>query len=73
MNVCTMEDSPRRQLALTADERAALIWALEIGRALRLRDPELSVLAAEQAISVSLLDALADRLFLAGNSPAATR
>jgi hypothetical protein len=72
MNACSLEDSSRCQLALTADERSTLIWALEVGRALRLRDPDLSVLAAEEAISVSRLDALADRLFVAGSPPPAT-
>ena len=72
MHVCMLEDSSRCQVALTAEERSALIWALEVGRALRLRDPDLSVLAAEEAMSVSRLDALADRLFVAGSAPAAT-
>ena len=71
MNVCTLEDSSRCPLALTTDERSALIWALEVGRALRLREPELSVLAAEKAISVARLDALADRLWMAGSPPVA--
>ena len=73
MNVCALEDSPRCQLALTPEERSTLIWALEVGRALLLRDPNLSVLAAEEAIGISLLDQLADRLFVAGSPPAATR
>jgi hypothetical protein len=72
MNVCMLEDPSLCQVALTADERSALIWALEVGRALRLRDPALSVLAAEEAMSVGLLDELADRLFVAGSPTAVT-
>ena len=67
MNVCTLEDPSRCQVALTTDERSALVWALEVGRALLLRDPDLSVLAADEAMSVSLLDELADRLFVAAS------
>ena len=67
MNVCTLEDASLCQVALTVDERSALVWALEVGRALLLRDPNLSVLAAEEALSISLLDELADRLFAAGS------
>lgn len=56
-------------VAMTNEERAALVWALETGRALLLGDPNLSVLAAEDEISPDLLDVLADRLFLAGCAP----
>lgn len=53
-------------VAMTNDERSALVWALEVGRALLLGDPNLSILTAEQEISPDFLDTLADRLFLAG-------
>jgi hypothetical protein len=53
-------------MALTEDERCALVWALEAGRALLLRDPYLPVLAAEREVSPEQLDALADMLFMAG-------
>jgi hypothetical protein len=72
MNVRVLEDASLCPVALTVDERSALIWALEVGRALRLRDPALSVLAAEQTMNVSLLDELADRLFVAGSPTPAT-
>jgi hypothetical protein len=67
VNVCTLEGASLCQVAVTAEERSALVWALEVGRALLLRDPNLSVLAAEEALSISLLDELADRLFAAGS------
>jgi hypothetical protein len=51
---------------LTNTERSALVWALEAGRALLLGDPNLAVLAAEDAVRPDLLDDLTDRLFLAG-------
>ncbi len=51
---------------LTSDERSALVWALEAGRALLLGDPNLAILAAEDAVRPDLLDDLTDRVFLAG-------
>ena len=51
---------------LTDDERVALVWALEAGRAVLLGDPDLQLLARETAVRPDLLDQLADRLFLAG-------
>lgn len=51
-------------IGMTNEERSALVWALEAGRALLLGDPNLSVLAAEDEVSPDLLDQLADRLFL---------
>lgn len=51
---------------LTDDERMALAWAAEAGRALLLDDPDLWVLTREAAISADLLDRLADALVLAG-------
>ena len=51
---------------LTDDERVALVWALEAGRAVLLGDPDLKLLARETAVRPDLLDHLADRLFLAG-------
>lgn len=56
------------RLELSGDERAALIWALEVGRALLLHDPDLGLLAHETAVRPALLDALADRLVVAGCS-----
>lgn len=51
---------------LTDEERVAFLWALEVGRALLLGDPNLGVLARETAVGPDLLDELADQLFLAG-------
>ncbi len=51
---------------LTDDERMALAWATEAGRALLLGDPDVSILTREAAISADLLDRLADALVLAG-------
>lgn len=67
MNVSSSEAGYR--VELTNDERSALVWALEVGRALLLDDPDLAVLAAEKALSAALLDDLADRLFLMGATP----
>jgi hypothetical protein len=72
MNVSMLADPSACQVALTTGERSTFVWALEVGRALLLRDPDLSVLAAEEAISISQLDEMADRLFVAG-SPTAAR
>jgi hypothetical protein len=47
---------------LTTVERAALIWATEVGRAVLLRDPDLDLLARERAVRAELLDELADAL-----------
>lgn len=57
---------------LTADERTALLWAVEVGRAVLLRDPDLHILARERAISPELLDELADSLALAGRRASAS-
>lgn len=51
---------------LTDEDRATLVWVLEVGRALLLRDPSLSVLATERTVNPTLLDDLADALFLVG-------
>ena len=51
---------------LSDDERMALAWAAEAGRALLLDDPDVSILTREAAISADLLDRLADALVLAG-------
>jgi len=61
------------RVELTDDERSALAWAVETGRALLLADPELDLLAREAAISAELLDRLADALVLAGIRPSAPR
>jgi hypothetical protein len=57
-NGCTVE--------LTADERSALIWALEVARALILFDDGIYTLLAEDTVTPEALDHLADRLFVAG-------
>ena len=69
-----MHISPRTRgylVELSDDERSALVWALELGRALLRREPNLCLLAAEEAVSAEVLDGLADRLFLAGGTRAA--
>ena len=55
---------------LTDDERSALAWAVEIGRAVLLGDPDHALLTRETAVSAERLDRLADDLFLAGVRPA---
>lgn len=57
---------------LTTDERAALIWATELGRAVLLGDPDLHLLVRERAIRAELLDHLADALVAAGWPPSAS-
>ncbi len=54
---------------LTTDERSTLVWALEVARATLLRDQDLPALLAEESVSPSTLDRLADGLFLAGCPP----
>ena len=49
-------------IAVTSAERSALIWALEVSRALLVADPNLHVLLADDAMTPQLLDDLADRL-----------
>ena len=55
---------------LTDDERGPegtpLLWAVEAGRALLLRDPDVARLAREERFSPDFLDRLADAHFLAG-------
>jgi hypothetical protein len=53
-------------LHVSAPERAALIWALEVARALLLGDPDVAVLLADPPVGEAILDDLADRLVLAG-------
>ena len=55
---------------LTDDERSALAWAVETGRALLAGDPDVALLTRETAFSDEQLDRLADDLFLAGLPPA---
>ncbi len=63
---CTRGSGGGYVAELNDDERLALAWAAEAGRALLLDDPDLSILAREAAISADLLDRLADALVLAG-------
>ena len=56
---------------LSDDERQALLWAVETGRALLLDDPDISALTREERISAGFLDGLADDLFLVGTRPGA--
>ena len=54
-------------LTLSEADRAALIWALEVGRALLLGDPDVRILLADPPVSAYRLDELADRVVLLGN------
>ena len=63
MNVYSDGDSYLARL--TADERSAILWAVEVARASLLRDRGLKVLLAEKTVSPVVLDNLADSLFLA--------
>jgi|GEM_PF-5324070 len=51
---------------LTDEERVALLWAVESGRALLLHDPDIACLRREKRFSADFLDHLADTLFLVG-------
>lgn len=53
-------------LHLSDAERATLVWALEVARALLLSDPDAAVLLADPPVGEAILDDLADRLVLAG-------
>jgi len=59
-----------QSLRLSDEERSALIWALELARALLLGDPDIRVLLTDPTVSPEVLDELADCLVLAGQ-PAA--
>lgn len=63
MNVYSDGDSYLARL--TADERSALVWAVEVARASLLGDRGLKMLLAEKTVSPVVLDNLADCLFLA--------
>jgi len=58
---------------LTDEERVALLWAVETGRALLLHDPDIACLGREKRFGVDFLDRLADTLFLVGASASAQR
>ena len=63
MNVHSDGDSYLARL--TADERSALVWAVEVARASLLGDRGLKALLAEKTVDPIVLDNLADSLFLA--------
>jgi hypothetical protein len=50
----------------------ALNQAIEVARAILLRDPDVAVLLADPAVSAELLDDLADRLVLTGQPASAS-
>ena len=52
-------------IKLTAAERSAVIWALEVSRAVLVGNPHLPILLADETMTPQLLDDLADRLVLA--------
>lgn|GEM_PF-3443808 len=58
--------SSRYRIEFSAEERSALIWALEVSRALLAFGPNLHVLLTDQTITDRFLDDLADRLFVVG-------
>ena len=59
-------DGHRYVAELTDDERMALAWAVEAGRALLLGDPDVRLLTCGAAVSTDDLDLLADELVRAG-------
>ena len=56
-------------LHLSDDERSTLVWALEVAHAVLLGDPDVSVLLADPTVDAEILDDLADRLVLLGQTP----
>ena len=64
----TVPDAPA--IELSEAERSALVWAIEVARAVRLGDADVRVLLADWSVSVQLLDNLADRLVSMGKSGA---
>ncbi len=50
---------------LSADERSALLWAVEVARALILFDDEIYTLLAEETVTPEALAHLADGIFAA--------
>ena len=52
---------------LSPDERSAILWAVEVALASLLRDRGLKVLLAEKSVTPTVLDDLADSLFLVGS------
>ena len=55
-------------LHLSDDERSTLVWALEVAHAVLLGDPDVSVLLADPTVDAEVLDDLADRLVLLGQT-----
>ncbi len=58
---------------LSPDERSAMLWAVEVALASLLRDRGLKVLLAEKSVTPTVLDDLADSLFLVGSQSASGR
>ncbi len=65
MNVYSDGDSYLARLS--PDERSAMLWAVEVALASLLRDRGLKVLLAEKSVTPTVLDDLADSLFLVGS------
>jgi len=63
---------PSKSLHLSDLERSGIVWAIEVARAILLRDPDVAVLLADPAVSAELLDDLADRLVLTGQPASAS-
>ena len=68
MNVYSDGDSYLARLS--PDERSAILWAVEVALASLLRDRGLKVLLAEKSVTPTVLDNLADSLFLVGSGSA---
>jgi len=72
VDLCTGGPGGRFLAELSDDERLALAWAAETGRALLLDDTDGGLLLREAAARADLLDRLADELVLAGVPAALT-